>query len=154
MGDGCRHLVSMNDSLKLWAKRLKFWSFSTFQNSLRKLHISLKIPEIACLYYFYAKDGTVVEWWWCVSRYHYFHDDYGSDVTFAIDDNVPKMQKCCCQKELQYRRSRTGSVKSLYGEGGRLVYNLDTFYLDPSTTEQNEFNSSQLLLSVSNLRKP
>ena len=89
-----------------------------------------------------------------MSRYHYFHDDYGSDVTFAIDDNVPKMQKCCCQKELQYRRSRTGSVKSLYGEGGRLVYNLDTFYLDPSTTEQNEFNSSQLLLSVSNLRKP
>eukprot|EP00979_Chaetoceros_neogracilis_P010871 scaffold2612_cov267-Chaetoceros_neogracile.AAC.64 len=81
------------------------------------------------------------------------YDDYGSVVTIAIDDYVPIGAEMLLVAQ-NYAIGGPGQalVRAAIQKAG-VLYNLDTFYLDPSTTKQNEFNPSQLLLSVSNLRK-
>ena len=76
------------------------------------------------------------------------YDDYGSVVTIAIDDYVP-----IGAEMLLSEQNYSISLARASMEKAGVLYSLDTFYLDPSTTKQNEFNPSQLLLSVSNLRK-
>jgi hypothetical protein len=82
------------------------------------------------------------------------YDDYGSVVTIAIDDYVPIGAEMLLSEQ-NYSISGPGQALARASmEKAGVLYSLDTFYLDPSTTKQNEFNPSQLLLSVSNLRKP
>jgi hypothetical protein len=38
-------------------------------------------------------------------------------------------------------------------DAARINFSVDTFYIDPSTTRQDDYNPTQLLLSLSGLRK-
>jgi len=81
------------------------------------------------------------------------YDDYGSVVTIAIDDYVPiDAEMLLAEQNYGIGGPAQALVRAAMEKAG-VLYNLDTFYLDPSTTKQNEFNPTQLLLSVSNLRK-
>ncbi|KAL3805016.1 hypothetical protein HJC23_003244 [Cyclotella cryptica] len=80
------------------------------------------------------------------------YDDYGSVVTVAIDDYVPigteillSEQGYKCEGPIQ------ALVKYLLDASG-INFALDTFYIDPSTTRQTDYNPTQLLLSMNNLR--
>ena len=81
------------------------------------------------------------------------YDDYGSVVTIAIDDYVPiGAEMLLSEQKYNIAGVAQAMVRAALAKAD-LAYNLDTFYLDPSTTKQNEYNPTQLLLSVSNLRK-
>lgn len=80
------------------------------------------------------------------------YDDYGSVVTVAIDDYVPigtdillAEQGYRCEGPMQ------ALVKYLLNASG-INFTMDTYYIDPSTTRQIDYNPTQLLLSMSNLR--
>eukprot|EP00986_Skeletonema_menzelii_P000881 scaffold253_cov143-Skeletonema_menzelii.AAC.9 len=81
------------------------------------------------------------------------YDDYGSVVTVAVDDYVPitseillSEQKLMCQGPVQ-------ALVAYLLNNASILFSADTFYLDPSTTSQTDYNPTQLLLSLSNLRK-
>jgi hypothetical protein len=81
------------------------------------------------------------------------YDDYGSVVTVAVDDYVPisaeillSEQKLMCQGPVQ-------ALVVYLLEKASIAFAADTFYIDPSTTRQTDYNPTQLLLSLSNLRK-
>jgi len=81
------------------------------------------------------------------------YDDYGSVVTVAVDDYVPitseillAEQKLLCQGPIQ-------ALAVYLLDKASIAFAADTFYLDPSTTSQTNYNPTQLLLSLSNLRK-
>lgn len=81
------------------------------------------------------------------------YDDYGSVVTIAIDDYVPiGAEMLLSEQKYNIAGVAQAMVRAALAKAD-VAYNLDTFYLDPSTTKQNEYNPTQLLLSVSNLRK-
>jgi hypothetical protein len=81
------------------------------------------------------------------------YDDYGSVVTVALDDYAPigaeillSEQKNLCEGPMQ------ALVRALFDEA-RINCSLDTFYIDPSTTRQDDYNPTQLLLSLNGLRR-
>jgi hypothetical protein len=81
------------------------------------------------------------------------YDDYGSVVTVALDDYEPigaeillSEQKNLCEGPMQ------ALVRALFDEA-RINCSLDTFYIDPSTTRQDDYNPTQLLLSLNGLRR-
>ena len=81
------------------------------------------------------------------------YDDYGSVVTVALDDYEPigaeillSEQKNLCEGPMQ------ALVRALFDEA-RIICSLDTFYIDPSTTRQDDYNPTQLLLSLNGLRR-
>ncbi len=81
------------------------------------------------------------------------YDDYGSVVTVAVDDYVPitseillAEQKLLCQGPIQALAVYLLNKASIASAA-------DTFYLDPSTTSQTAYNPTQLLLSLSSVRK-
>jgi hypothetical protein len=81
------------------------------------------------------------------------YDDYGSVVTVAIDDYAPiDSEILLSEKSYIIGGPATALVRSLMDKAN-VIYNLDAYYLDPSTTQQSVYNPSQLLLSLSNLRK-
>lgn len=81
------------------------------------------------------------------------YDDYGSVVTVAMDDYTPigaeillSEQKLLCDGPVP------SLLRSLFDDT-RINFSMDTFYIDPSTTRQDDYNPTQLLLSLSGLRK-
>jgi hypothetical protein len=81
------------------------------------------------------------------------YDDYGSVVTVALDNYAPisaeillSEQKNLCEGPMQ------ALVRALFEEA-RINCSLDTFYIDPSTTRQDDYNPTQLLLSLNGLRR-
>ena len=81
------------------------------------------------------------------------YDDYGSVVTVAMDDYTPigaeillSEQKLICDGPVP------ALLRSLFDDA-RINFNMDTFYIDPSTTRQDDYNPTQLLLSLSGLRR-
>lgn len=80
------------------------------------------------------------------------YDDYGSVVTIAIDDYVPiGAEILLSEQKYGIGGIAQAVVRSVLNE--YFDYGIDTFYIDPSTTKQSEYNPTQLLLSVNNLRK-
>ena len=81
------------------------------------------------------------------------YDDYGSVVTVAVDDYVPiSAEILLSEQKLLYQ----GPIQALLVyllEKASIAFSADTFYIDPSTTSQTAYNPTQLLLSLSNLRK-
>jgi len=84
------------------------------------------------------------------------HDDYGSVVTVAIDDYVPINSELLLSEQNQ-NRIAGGPVQAMIRslmDRVMIDYDaLDSFYIDPYTTKQDEYNPSQLLLSLNGLRK-
>ncbi|KAL3822921.1 hypothetical protein ACHAXA_010704 [Cyclostephanos tholiformis] len=81
------------------------------------------------------------------------YDDYGSVVTVALDDYaiigaeiLLSEQKYSCEGPMQ------ALVRALFDKAG-INCSLDTFYIDPSTTRQDDYNPTQLLLSLNGLRR-
>ena len=81
------------------------------------------------------------------------YDDYGSVVTVAIDDYVPiGAEMLLSEQNYSIAGPATALIRTCMDKA-KLNYGLDSFYLDPSTTKQSVYEPSQLLLSLSNLRK-
>ena len=81
------------------------------------------------------------------------YDDYGSVVTIAVDDYCTigaeillSEQKFKCDGPIQ------AIVRYLFDKA-KISCRLDTFYIDPSTTKQSEYDPTQLLLSLNGLSK-
>lgn len=81
------------------------------------------------------------------------YDDYGSVVTIAIDDYSPIGAEILLSEQNYNIGGIAQAMVRAALEKARVAYSLDTFYLDPSTTKQSIFNPTQLLISVSSLRK-
>ncbi|KAL7488665.1 hypothetical protein ACHAW6_014265 [Cyclotella cf. meneghiniana] len=80
------------------------------------------------------------------------YDDYGSVVTVAIDDYVPiGTEILLAEQGYRCEGPMQALVKYLLDASG-INFTLDTFYIDPSTTRQIDYNPTQLLLSINNLR--
>ncbi|KAL7521753.1 hypothetical protein ACHAWX_006433 [Stephanocyclus meneghinianus] len=80
------------------------------------------------------------------------YDDYGSVVTVAIDDYVPiGTEILLAEQGYRCEGPMQALVKYLFNASG-INFTMDTFYIDPSTTRQIDYNPTQLLLSMSNLR--
>lgn len=81
------------------------------------------------------------------------YDDYGSVVTVALDDYASigaeillTEQGIPCEGPIQ------ALARALFDKV-RINCRIDTFYIDPSTTSQKDYNPSQLLLSLNGLSK-
>jgi len=81
------------------------------------------------------------------------YDDYGSVVTVAIDDYVPIGAEILLSEQNYSIAGPASALVRSVMDKAKINYNLDVFYLDPSTTKQSVYNPSQLLLSLSNLRQ-
>jgi len=81
------------------------------------------------------------------------YDDYGSVVTVAVDDYVPIGAEILLSEQ-KFLVAGIGQalVRSVVNRA-RISFSLDTFYIDPSTTRQDNYNPTQLLLSLSSLSK-
>lgn len=82
------------------------------------------------------------------------YDDYGSVVTLAVDDDITLGSQILLRE--QGMRMSGSSVESMVRyviDKANIKYNLDSFFIDPSTTKQSEYNPTQLLLSLSNLQQ-
>lgn len=80
-------------------------------------------------------------------------DDYGSVVTIAIDDYVPLGTEMLL---LEQKYNIGGPAQALVRasmESTGIGFDLDSYYIDPSTTKQNLYNPTQILISLSNLRE-
>lgn len=80
-------------------------------------------------------------------------DNYGSVVTIAIDDYVPLGTEMLL---LEQNYNIGGPAQALVRasmESTGIGYDLDSYYIDPSTTKQSVYNPTQLLISLNNLRK-
>lgn len=79
-------------------------------------------------------------------------DDFWNVVTIAVDDDV------AIGGEILARESKlplsgspvVGLVKAAMSEA-KIPYKIDTFFIDPTTTKQELYNPSQLLISLSDL---
>lgn len=79
-------------------------------------------------------------------------DDYWNVVTIAVDDDV------AIGGEVLARESKlplsgspvVGLVKAAM-DGVKIPYKMDTFFIDPTTTKQELYDPSQLLISLSDL---
>ena len=87
-------------------------------------------------------------------------DDFGEVVTIAVDDDISLGAQVLLREQQQKRYSGTtyftGSAvigiarASLLNVG--IICGLDSFFLDPSTTKQDVYNPTQLLINLSNIR--
>jgi hypothetical protein len=80
------------------------------------------------------------------------YDDYGSVVTVAVDDYSPIGSEILLSEQANKIEGPIQAlVRYLIGAAG-IDCSLDTFYIDPSTTRQVDYNPTQLLLSANGLR--
>jgi len=80
-------------------------------------------------------------------------DDYGEVVTIAVDDDVSIGSEILAREQNQ---PLSGSpvvalIRSALDVKAKISYNIDTFFIDPSTTKQELYNPTQLLISLSDL---
>lgn len=81
------------------------------------------------------------------------YDDYGSVVTVAMDDYSPiGVEILLSEQKLLSDGPVQALVRALFDEAG-IKFSADTFYIDPSTTRQDDYNPTQLLLSLNGLRR-
>ena len=82
------------------------------------------------------------------------YDDYGSVVTLAVDDDITiGSQLLLREQSITMSGSYVESMIRFVMEKAKIQYNLDSFFIDPSTTKQDEYNPSQVLFSLSNLQE-
>lgn len=81
------------------------------------------------------------------------YDDYGSVVTVAIDDYVPISAEILLSEQNYSIGGPASAIIKSAMDKAKIAFSLNSFYLDPSTTKQDIYNPSQLLLSLNNLRK-
>ena len=80
------------------------------------------------------------------------YDDYGSVVTVALDNYAPiGVEILLSEQKVMVEGPMQSLVRALF-DGARINFGLDTFYIDPSTTRQDDYNPTQLLLSLNGLR--
>jgi len=80
------------------------------------------------------------------------YDDYGSVVTIACDDYVPISAEILLSEQKRGQGPIQALVVYLFDKA-TITFNSDTFYIDPSTTRQTDYNPSQLLLNLNSLSK-
>ena len=81
-------------------------------------------------------------------------DDYGEVVTIAIDDDVCLGAQILAQEEQSMLRGSpvVAMVRSALEDRAKIPYAaLDVFFIDPTTTKNELYNPTQLLVSVRNL---
>jgi len=79
-------------------------------------------------------------------------DDYGSVVTVAIDDYSSIGAEILLSDQKMMEGPMQAMAKFLLNDV-KIKSSLDTFYIDPSTTRQDDYNPTQLLLSLNGLTK-
>lgn len=80
------------------------------------------------------------------------YDDYGSVVTVPLDNYAPiGVEILLSEQKVMVEGPMQSLVRALF-DGARINFGLDTFYIDPSTTRQDDYNPTQLLLSLNGLR--
>ena len=81
------------------------------------------------------------------------YDDYGSVVTVALDDYASiGVEILLSEQSVMIEGPMQALVRAAF-DGARINFGLDTFYIDPSTTRQDDYNPTQLLLSLNGLRE-
>ena len=87
-------------------------------------------------------------------------DDFGEVVTIAVDDDITLGAQLLLREQQQKKYSGTiyfagssviGIVRAALWNVG-ITCGLDSFFLDPSTTKQDIYNPTQLLLNLSNIK--
>mmetsp|Transcript_18754 Transcript_18754/g.26449 ORF Transcript_18754/g.26449 Transcript_18754/m.26449 type:complete len:221 (+) Transcript_18754:825-1487(+) len=80
-------------------------------------------------------------------------DDYGNVVTIAVDDDISIGAQVLAREQNQPLGGSAvvALVRSAMNDRAKISYNLDTFFIDPSTTKQELYNPTQLLVSISDL---
>lgn len=81
------------------------------------------------------------------------YDDYGSVVTVALDDYTPIGAELLLSEQGYGIAGPAQALVRHVLDKAKIEFGLDTFYIDPTTTKQSEYNPHQLLLSLSNVRK-
>jgi len=81
------------------------------------------------------------------------YDDYGSVVTIALDDySTIGAEILLSEQGIVTDGPMQALAKALFDDA-KISCRLDTFYIDPSTTSQENYNPSQLLLSFNSLSR-
>ena len=83
------------------------------------------------------------------------YDDYGSVLTVALDDYASIGAEILLAEQ-NGNAFGDGPVQALVRAAFERVgigYNANTFFIDPSTTRQDDYNPTQLLLSLNSLSK-
>jgi hypothetical protein len=80
-------------------------------------------------------------------------DDYGNVVTIAVDDDITIGAQVLSKEQNQpiSGSAVVALVRSAMDDRAKISYNMDTFFIDPSTTKQELYDPTQLLVSLSNL---
>jgi hypothetical protein len=80
-------------------------------------------------------------------------DDYGNVVTIAVDDDASIGAQVLSREQNQPLGGSAvlALVRSAMDDRAKISYNIDTFFIDPSTTKQELYNPTQVLISLSNL---
>jgi hypothetical protein len=80
-------------------------------------------------------------------------DDYWNVVTIAVDDDISiGGQILARESKLPLSGSAVvGIVRSAMEDQAKISYKIDTFFIDPTTTRQELYNPTQLLVSLSDL---
>ena len=80
-------------------------------------------------------------------------DDYGEVVTIAVDDDITIGAQILSREQNQPigGSAVVGLVRHAMDDRAKISYTLDTFLIDPSTTDQELYNPTQLLVSLSNI---
>jgi hypothetical protein len=81
-------------------------------------------------------------------------DDYGEVVTIAVDDDVCLGAQILAREENSVLRGSpvVAMVRSALEDRAKIPYvSLDVFFIDPTTTKNELYNPTQLLVSVRNL---
>jgi hypothetical protein len=95
------------------------------------------------------QDGGVIGHW----EISIPEDDYGEVVTIAVDDDISIGAQILSQEQKQPvgGSAVVALVRHAMDDRAKISYNLDTFFIDPSTTDQELYNPTQLLVSLSNI---
>ena len=80
------------------------------------------------------------------------YDDYGSVVTVAMDDYSPIGSEILLNEQGLGEGPMQAVLRALLADAG-IRGELSTFYIDPSTTRQEAYRPTQLLLSANSLSK-
>jgi hypothetical protein len=80
-------------------------------------------------------------------------DDFWSVVTVAVDDDITiDGQILARESKLPLSGSAVvGLLRSAMEDKAKIPYKIDTFFIDPTTTRQEMYNPTQLLVSLSDL---
>lgn len=80
-------------------------------------------------------------------------DDYGEVVTIAVDDDISIGAQILSREQNQPvgGSAVVALVRHAMDERAKISYTLDTFFIDPSTTNQDLYSPTQLLVSLSNI---